>query len=111
MSEPQSDLIERLREALATRAVTEQKMFGAHCFMVDGKLAACANKDGGLLARVDSDRQEEILARPGASISEMGEGRSMGPSWIRVAPEAVATDEQLSIWMVDVLEFNQRLTR
>lgn len=110
MTEARNRTAERLREALATEVVTEKAMFGARCFMVGGKLAVCANKDGSLLARVDPERQDEFLARPGASIFEMGHGRSMGPSWLRVDPSVVAADEALNVWMADVLDFNRRIT-
>lgn len=111
VSEPRDEMAERLRESLGTEIVTEKKMFGAHCFMVNGKLVACANKDGGLLVRVDAARHDELVARPGASTSEMGKGRSMGPGWIRVEPSGVDADEDLAIWLADALDFNRRITR
>lgn len=83
-------------------------MFGADCFMVDGAIAVAAHKDGTLLVHVDRIADPEHLQKPHASRAEMGAGRSMGPGWIRVAPEGVARDEDLGDWIAASLERTPR---
>ena len=74
-------------------------MFGGLSFMVDERMVVSARSGGGLLVRADPARADELLARPGAAPAEMGPGREMGPSWISVGREAVATDEGLASWL------------
>lgn len=83
-------------------------MFGGLSFMVNEKMVVAVHSDGDLLVRVDPDRNGELLALPGARPAEMGAGRAMGPGWICVAEEAVATDDDLSFWTDVALEYNTR---
>jgi TfoX/Sxy family transcriptional regulator of competence genes len=92
------DLANRIRELLAgERAVTEKRMFGGLAFLVHGHMAVAASGQGGLLARVDPEQSESLLARPHAARMEM-RGRQMD-GWIRVAPEGVATKRELKRWV------------
>lgn len=101
---------ERVRDALDDhRPIREKKMFGALCFMVRGKMAVCVQSDGELLVRVNPDRSDELLARPGAKQAEMGPGRSMGKSWVSVTADGFATEELLALWMTVALENNTAL--
>lgn len=83
-------------------------MFGGLSFLVNEKMVVSVGSDGALLVRVDPERSRELVALPGAGPAEMGAGRAMGPSWIRVAQEAIATDEQLSSWIGAALAYNDR---
>lgn len=74
-------------------------MFGGRSFMVNEKLLVSALKDGGLLVRVDEERHDELLRRPGAVQAEMGASRTMGPGWIEVGAEAISDDESLGTWI------------
>lgn len=82
-------------------------MFGGLSFMVNDKMVVAVGRDG-LLVRVDPARSGELVALPGATPAEMGAGRTMGPSWIRVAEEALATDEQLAFWIGAALAYHDR---
>ena len=62
------------------------------------------------LVRVDADRHEELLARPGAAQAEMGAGRDMGPGWIEVAAEALVDDASLVEWIGIAIEHNRAVT-
>ena len=84
-------------------------MFGGLSFMVNEKIVVAARPAGALLVRADPARNDELLALPGAAQAEMGTGRSMGPSWISVAPKAIATDEQLSFWLDVALDYNSSI--
>jgi hypothetical protein len=97
------ELADRIRTALSDRpSLREVKMFGGLAFMVDDRMVVCAAGDGGLLVRSDPARSDELVAIEGAKQAEMA-GRSMGPSWISVAPEATA-GEGLDFWMSAALE-------
>lgn len=63
-------LAERLRAALPANGVTEQKMFGGICFMLDGNMVAGASRRG-LLVRVGKVAHAEAVVRPGARPMEM----------------------------------------
>lgn len=101
------DLSGRVREALSGREPREVRMFGGLAFMVRGAMVACTRPGGALLVRVDPERSAELLARPGAAQAEMGEGRSMGPSWIGVESGSVAGDADLRFWLDAALDFNR----
>lgn len=104
-------LDERIRDALHSgRAVREVRMFGGLCFMVDEKMVLGVMGDGGLLVRADPARRDDLLAVDGARQAEMGAGRSMGPSWISVTPNAVATKTALNFWVNESLAYNARIT-
>ena len=92
------DLAHRLRELLADEdAVTEKKMFGGLAFLLHGNMAVAASGQGGLLARIDPADTDGALARPHASLMEMGKRTMAG--WIRVAPEGVKTKRELAPWV------------
>jgi TfoX/Sxy family transcriptional regulator of competence genes len=91
-------LAERLRDLLADEdGVSEKKMFGGLAFLVDGKLTVAASRRGGILARVDPDDCEKLLAGPHVASMEM-RGRPM-TGWLTVAPEAIGTKRQLAAWV------------
>jgi TfoX/Sxy family transcriptional regulator of competence genes len=70
------DLAERMRAVLAgTGAVTEVRMFGGLCFMLNGNMVAGTLRRG-LLVRVGKDHHAHALARPDAKPMEMS-GRPM----------------------------------
>ena len=85
-------------------------MFGGLCFMVNEKLLLGVMAGGHLLVRTDPDRNDALLAVDGARQAERGAGRSMGRSWISVAPEAVSTEETLAFWVAESLAYNARIT-
>ncbi|MPZ53840.1 MAG: hypothetical protein GEU79_14095 [Acidimicrobiia bacterium] len=107
----QSELIERVRELLGGESsLREVSMFGGRSFMVNEKMVASALKGGDLLVRVDAERHDELMQAPGAWQAEMGTGRSMGPGWISVTEEAIASDEQLSWWLDIGMDYNRAVT-
>lgn len=90
-------LAERVRGLVADESgLTEQRMFGGLAFLLDGNMAVAASSEGGLLLRVDPDRQEEWLAEPHTDPFVM-RGRTMA-GWMRVLPEGVADDADLTLW-------------
>jgi TfoX/Sxy family transcriptional regulator of competence genes len=102
------DLANRLRELLADEhPITEKKMFGGLAFLLDGNMTVAASGQGGLLARIDPDDTDAMLAKPHAGLMEM-RGRSMA-GWIRVAPEGVRTKRDLQPWVKRSLAYVKTL--
>lgn len=111
MTPEQGALVDRLRALLADEpAVREVAMFGGRSFMVSEKIAVSALKSGSLLVRIDADRHDELVGRPGARQAEMGAGRTMGPGWVDVAATAIGGDVGLSMWVDVALEHNRAVT-
>jgi predicted DNA-binding protein (MmcQ/YjbR family) len=107
MSEQRQALAARVRAALPHDGVVrEVSMFGGLSFMLDERMVVAADRDGGLLVRVDPDRSAELLSVAGARPAVMGADRPMGPGWITVTADGLATDEQLSHWIDVALQFH-----
>ncbi len=88
-------LAQRIHDLLdGEPGVTSRKMFGGLGFMVDGHMAVAASGQGGLLLRVDPADSPTLVDGDRITRMEM-RGREMD-GWLRVATEAVATDEALS---------------
>lgn len=108
-TDPRRVLADRVRAALPPGvAVREVAMFGGLSLMVDGALRLSAGPDGSLLVRVAPARSAELLARPGARPAEMGAGRSMGPGWLIVDADALASEQALADWVQVALDPDAR---
>lgn len=68
-------LAQLLREDLADERVTEKKMFGGLCFLLNGHMV-CGIHKGGAMFRVGKPNEAAALAVPGAS-AMMFTGRPM----------------------------------
>jgi TfoX N-terminal domain len=89
-------LARRLRNALARRrGITERKMFGGLCFLLNGNMLCAAGKHG-FMFRVGTEGEAEGLARSGASPMVMHSRRYRG--FVRVDP-SLCTDRQLPDWV------------
>jgi TfoX/Sxy family transcriptional regulator of competence genes len=98
------DAATRLRKLLASRSdVTERKLMGGLCFMVNGHMCCSASGRGGLLVRVGRDMHAQMSAEPHAQPAEM-RGRIM-TGYVRVAPEGYRTDADLKEWLKRGLDF------
>ena len=91
-----ADLADRVRSTLATVPLTEQKMFGGICFMLNGNMLVGASPRG-LMVRVGKDAHARAVSRPHAKPMEQG-GRSM-VGYIVVGNEGVARDKDLKAWL------------
>lgn len=101
------ELTLRLRNALAKLdGITEQRMMGGVCFMLNGNMicGADCSKSGGrrFMFRVGKDNQETALKRKGATAMEMG-GRLMR-GFVFVDHEA-CPDPVLDDWIAFALSF------
>jgi len=92
------DLAHRIRELVAAqRGVSEKKMFGGLAFLIGGKMAIAASRQGGVLVRVDPRDMERLVAAGKAEVAVMGARRMNG--WLRVPAEQVRTRRQLQAWV------------
>ena len=92
------DLAARIRDLIGPDPeLTEKKMFGGLAFLIRGHMAISASGQGGVLVHVDSERSAGLLATSGATTAVM-QGREM-PGWLRVSPEDLAGDDDLSRWV------------
>lgn len=96
------DLIARVRQALGSRPVAEQKMFGGVCFMLNGNMLVGASPRG-LMVRTGKDAYAAALARPHADA--MRQGARVMPGYVVVANEGVAGDRDLAGWLELALAF------
>ena len=101
------DVADRVRKAVAAHTgLSERKMFGGLCLMVNGNMFAGVMGDE-LMLRVGPQRFEELLAKPGARPMDFT-GRPMN-GYLYVSPIAFATDKALTTWLEDALSFAETL--
>jgi hypothetical protein len=96
------------RKILKSQAeLTEKKMFGGLAFLIRGHMAISASGQGGVLVHVDPGRSAGLVATTRATAAVM-RGREM-PGWLRVGPEDLASDDDLSRWVDTGIEHARSL--
>ncbi|TNE72464.1 MAG: TfoX family protein [Bacteroidetes bacterium] len=98
-------LAERVSRFLKDERISyeEKKMMGGLCYMIDDKMCVGIVKNT-LMARINPERYEELLTKPGAK--EMNfTGRPM-KGYIFIEPEGIDLDRDLEYWVRQCLEFN-----
>lgn len=100
-------LVERIRHVLSRRrGITEKKMFGGVCFLLNGNMLVAVWNDS-LIARLGVERAEIALTEP--DIREMDlTGRPM-KGWIIVGQDGIDSDQQLTRWIDLSLTFVRSL--
>jgi len=90
-------LVERIRHVLSRhRGITEKKMFGGVCFLLNGNMLVAVWNDS-LIARLGIEQAEIALTEP--DVREMDlTGRPMR-GWIIVEPDGIDSDRQLTHWV------------
>lgn len=92
------DLADRIREVVgAEPGLTEKRMFGGLAFLIRGNMAVAASGQGGVMVRVDPGESGELVESGDAELVVM-RGRPMR-GWLRVAPEHLRTQKQLTRWV------------
>jgi TfoX/Sxy family transcriptional regulator of competence genes len=92
------ELADRIREVLGPESgLTEKKMFGGLAFLIGGNMAVAASGRGGVLVRVDPAESDRLVATTNARLMEMRGRRMKG--WLRVDPDDVRTQRQLTKWV------------
>jgi len=90
-------LSERIRPILASRrGVSERKMFGGTCFMLNGNMCVGTWKES-LIVRLSKNDHERTLTEPHTKPADMN-GRTM-KGWALVQPAGIASDESLVMWV------------
>ena len=93
-----AELAERIRLIVRNEAgVAEKRMFGGLAFLIDGRLAAAASGEGGMLLRVEPSRTQSVVAYPHVERFKM-RGRELN-GWLWVGPQAIATKRGLRKWL------------
>lgn len=82
-----------------------KKMFGGVCFLVQDKMCSGVIKQE-LMVRIDPEKNEEELRRPGARPMDFS-GKSM-KGFIMIDPVHIDMDEDLEYWIDLALEFNPK---
>ena len=90
-------LAQRLRDALAEeRGISEKRMFGGLCLLVEGKMCVGIVKDE-LMVRVGPEKYEAALARPGARPMDFT-GKPM-TGFVFVSQDGMGLDRELEEWV------------
>ena len=99
-------LADRVREIIAVhhKKVTEKKMFGGLCFMVNDKMCVGVEKER-LMVRLDPDKQDEVMEKEGSKPMDFT-GKVM-KGFVFVDIEALNTKKKLEYWMSLALEYNK----
>jgi TfoX/Sxy family transcriptional regulator of competence genes len=87
---------ERLRP-LVPKGLAEKKMFGGLGFMLNGNMLIGTTARGALLVRIDPDKMDEALERPGAYAMHMGPRVMTG--FIAVDPRALPDAKAIKDWV------------
>ena len=96
-------LAHRVEELLRSQpGFVEKKMFGGVGFMLHGNMACGINKDN-LVVRVGPDKYEAALDRPYTTVFDIT-GKPM-KGWVLVEPPGLESDEMLSEWVQQGVDF------
>ena len=100
-------LSERIRPILTRRrGVSDKKMFGGTCFMVNGNMCVGTWK-GSLIVRLDKKHHDETLAEPHTKPADMN-GRVM-KGWALVEPAGIESEKDLTVWVNRAATFAESL--
>ena len=97
----------RLRPLLAKKGLVEKKMFGGLGFMLNGNMVIGTTAKGDLLVRVDPDKIDEPLSKPGAYQMHMGPRAMTG--FIAVGETGTPDDAALKDWIAYAMKYVKTL--
>jgi TfoX/Sxy family transcriptional regulator of competence genes len=101
-------LARRVRDLVARPGVTEKKMFGGVCFLLNGNILVGIWKNS-LIARLGVEQAEEALKKPNVVEFDVT-GRPM-KGWVLVEPDGIESDQQLDEWIQQAVAFVSTLPR
>lgn len=92
------EMTERIRvEVALDPRVTEKRMFGGICFLLDGKILVAARRSGGLLVQCGAEAGVALTEEPGVAYMQMRGKSALG--FVEVEADYVETDEDLRRWI------------
>jgi TfoX/Sxy family transcriptional regulator of competence genes len=96
-------LARRIRQVFARRrGITERKMFGGVCLLLNGYMCVGVWKTS-LIVRLGPEQAAAALEEPNVVEFDIT-GRPM-KGWLMVEPDGLDTDEQLTGWIQRAVEF------
>ena len=108
MDDAAERLADRMRDYFAPiPGLSEKRMFGGLCFLLDGNMVCCVMKGGDMLGRVGKDGYADALALPGCTPMTIGQKTMAG----FVAVDGAVLEEQppLAQWLDRCLAFTASL--
>ena len=100
-------LAERIRHLVSRRrGITEKKMFGGVCFLLNGNILVGVWKDS-LIVRVGKNACEAALLK--AHVSEFDITGKPMTGWVMVDPDGIDSDHQLKEWIDQATMFVRTL--
>lgn len=100
-------LVERIRPIVSRQCgVTEKKMFGSICFLLNGNLLVGVWKDS-LIARIGKDAYETALQEE--YVTEFDVTGRLMKGWVIVEADGIDSDHQLSHWIELAVQFVRTL--
>ncbi|MBK0378850.1 TfoX/Sxy family protein [Mucilaginibacter segetis] len=99
------ELLNRVREALMDIAeVTEKRMFGGICFMVNNKLCVCVNQHE-ILCRIGPDEFDNAIEQNGTRPMQQGDRTAKG--YVFVDELAIQNKVDFDYWIGLALTYNK----
>ncbi len=103
MTEADEILVARIRPLLKRRqGVTEKKMFGGICFMINGNMCVGPWK-GSLVVRLDREKHDQTQAEP--HVKPMDITSKVMRGWALVEPAGVESATGLKSWVDRAAKF------
>jgi TfoX/Sxy family transcriptional regulator of competence genes len=97
-------LINLVRNSLMQSViVTEKRMFGGVCFMVDGKMCVCVG-DVYLICRLDPDDYEHELKFSG--VKQMVHGGRLMKGYVYIDEAVLNTQADVDLWVNKAIAYN-----
>jgi len=95
---PNDELTERIRRLTAfDPRISEKRMFGGICFLLDGKILAAARRTGTLMLQVGAEAAQKSVGEEGVAYMMM-KGKPTA-NFIEVELGLVETDAELGTWL------------
>lgn len=92
------ELAARIRGLVALDPrVTEKKMFGGICFLLDGRILVGVRRNGALLVQCGAEAAAMAIQRDGVSPMRMGERTAA--NFIDVEDDSIESEAGLSEWI------------
>jgi len=98
------ELADRIRSALMDDPnISEKKMFGGVCFMLNGNMLCGPVKSGDLMLRVGKEQEAEALSKPGCREMDFT-GKPM-KGFVFVAADEIQSGQELLKWIAMAVRF------